>query len=710
MNVTTKAHGDHQKFRWRLVKVAARPPIIYLETHVFSEFTGQVGRVMRRLRWTNYFVVFALAFLTACKPPGPTALLDGERLIREGKYPQAVAKLQKATQLLPTNAQAWNHLGLAYQYAGQPAEAVTAYQKAISIDRNLPAVRFNLGTLYLEQNRLNEAISELTTATVLEPGSLAAWVNLGKAQLRARRIDEAERTFREVLRVDPKNVEALNYYGVTLLHRRKAGDARAFFNEALRFQPDYSPAVLNQAVVFHHYIVNKPQALARYRDYLNMKPDSAGAAAANEAIRVLEAELQPKPVALVPTNAPAIQTNRLIAMTNRVATHTNVATAKTNIPAASVHPTNVTEVVHAATNRPALTNRTVAALTNKPSEVAVAMTNTPPPRTNVVVASVIPTNEPPKTIEKPVEVVEPTKPLELVKLDEEPKLAIAKDVAPATKPPVVAKPTITPPKTNTTVAAATNAPAEEPPLIRPARREPKEKETSLTSSILKKANPVNWFRKGKEDEKSDKPEKVVAMKPEVVPQESGVKELPEPPKEPVPEVKPEPVFARYPYQTTALPRSGNHAAAEPFFNEAVAAHQDGKLGKAMDGYRAALRQDPRYFDAQLNLGIAAGQASDLSLALASLEDAVRLNPKSAEARYQFAMALRRANYPLDAINELKALTEDTPNEARAFLALGNLYAQVLNKPELAVPNYQRVVDLAPQHPQAPQIRQWLAQH
>jgi tetratricopeptide (TPR) repeat protein len=74
------------------------------------------------------------------------------------------------------------------------------------------------------------------------------------------------------------------------------------------------------------------------------------------------------------------------------------------------------------------------------------------------------------------------------------------------------------------------------------------------------------------------------------------------------------------------------------------------------------------------------------------------------------MALRRANYPLDAVNELKALIEEKPDEARAYLALGNLYSQVLNKTDLAITNYQRVLDLAPQHPQAPQIRQWLAQH
>jgi Tfp pilus assembly protein PilF len=445
-----------------------------------------------------------------------------------------------------------------------------------------------------------------------------------------------------------------------------------------------------------------------------MKPDAAGAATAAEAIKFLEAELYPKPVAPSPTNAMAAAiapTNRVVAMTNRT-----TATAHTNV-AAVRHDARTNLVATAPTNAPTVTTKPIAlnVATNVPSPAAKTnvVATIPPPKTNSVALAPSPvtTNSPaPATV---VEQTEPPKPLEVVSVDEEPKLAVAKDAAPVKPPPVVTTPKTvtrgiaTPGKETNTVAAK----EELPPLIRPARREEKEKAPSLTSSILRKANPVNWFRKDKSKEE-EKPETVVAKRPDTT--ESTVKELPEPPKEapkePAPEVKPEPVFARYPYQTTLAPAPGKRAAAEPLFNEAVAAHQEGKLGKAMDGYRAALRQDPRYFDALLNLGIAAAQASDLSLALASLEDAVRMNPRSTDARYQFAMSLRRANYPLDAVNELKTLIEESPNEARAYLALANLYAQVLNKPDAAVTNYQRVLDLAPQHPQAPQIRAWLAQH
>jgi Flp pilus assembly protein TadD len=510
------------------------------------------------------------------------------------------------------------------------------------------------------------------------------------------------------------------------LHRRKARDAAAYFAAARRLDPNYAPAVLNEAILYHHYIVNKTNALARYREYLSMRPDAAGAAAATESERALEAELYPKPL-VVATNAP-MTTNRVVAAltnapTNRVAL-VGTNQARTNL----AHTTKPTNTV--VTNRtvvmvtPPPTNKVVVTPTNALPEkiTAIAITNTPPPapepKTNLVLTV---TNAPPiienpvnpqreKAKEKePVKEPEPIKPLEVVNVDEEPVIiAPAKDIAP---------PKTETPKTNKPVQVAVvpkvpeapvTKPEEPAPLIRPVQREEKEK-----STILKKVNPLNWFKRGEKEKEAETKTEIVVKKPEAPKSTKAIDlaSLPEPPPETKPAPPPpEPVFARYPYRTTPLPPAGNRAAAMTPFNTAIQAHQEGKLGKAMDSYREAIRLDPRFFEAHLNLGIAAAAANDLSLALAAFEDSVRLDPKSAEARYQFAMALRRANYPQDAVNELKALLDETPNEARAHLALGNLYAQVMNKPEAAASNYQKALELNPQMPQAAQVRAWLAQH
>src|SRR5438105_8745019 len=67
--------------------------------------------------------------IVGCAPAGPRALLKGAKLIEQGKYGDAVAKLEIATSILTTNAQAWNYLGLACHYSDQAAEAEKAYQR-----------------------------------------------------------------------------------------------------------------------------------------------------------------------------------------------------------------------------------------------------------------------------------------------------------------------------------------------------------------------------------------------------------------------------------------------------------------------------------------------------------------------------------------------------------------------------------------------------
>src|SRR5690242_9779714 len=128
---------------------------------------------------------FLAAVLAGCTPPGPRALLKGERLLREGKYAQAIPRLQQATQLLPANAQAWNHLGLAYHHSGQLGDVPQAYDQALRCDPNQSAVRYNLGCLLLDQNHPQTAATKLTGYTVLQQDKVDGWLKLGTAQVRS---------------------------------------------------------------------------------------------------------------------------------------------------------------------------------------------------------------------------------------------------------------------------------------------------------------------------------------------------------------------------------------------------------------------------------------------------------------------------------------------------------------------------------------------
>ena len=90
--------------------------------------------------------------------------------------------------------------------------------------------------------------------------------------------------------------------------------------------------------------------------------------------------------------------------------------------------------------------------------------------------------------------------------------------------------------------------------------------------------------------------------------------------------------------------------------------------------------------------------------------ALALQPDSTDARYNFALALKAAGYVTDAMNELKKIVTAHPDEARAQLALGNIYAEQMRDPAQARPHYLKWLELDPQNPQAINIRFWLSRN
>jgi tetratricopeptide (TPR) repeat protein len=130
----------------------------------------------------------------------------------------------------------------------------------------------------------------------------------------------------------------------------------------------------------------------------------------------------------------------------------------------------------------------------------------------------------------------------------------------------------------------------------------------------------------------------------------------------------------------------------------------------MKAYRLATQEDPSLFEAYYNLGLVATEAGNLTLALTSYENALAIRPTSLDARYNFALVLKQANFLADAAQELERLLATYPNETRANLALGNLYAQQFGQPAKARKYYLKVLEAEPQHPQAGAIRYWLRDH
>jgi tetratricopeptide (TPR) repeat protein len=597
----------------------------------------------------------ALAFLltAGCTPSGPNALLQGEQLIRVGRFPQAIAKLKIATAALPHHAQAWNHLGLAYHGARQYPEALAAYRQALFLDADLAAARFNLGSLLMEQNNPAAAVPEFTSYTILRPGAAAGWLSLGLAQFQARQTALGAPALNTALKLQPVNPEAWNALGLIASEKNKHSEALACFTSALRCQTNYAPALLNRAIVLHQYAKNHPLALQIYREYARLNPPPPNLSQVQDIIVQLEQEMAP--------------------VTSRM----GAPLATSSNPAAVLKP-GTNQAIPNTLATP-IAGATAAARTNAGTNWVLAPNA---PRKNLPPVAVSRTNVGPNlTLESP---------------------ASRKTAAPTSfvKTNAAANPVLelSPPPTNATLAATASRTVTN--LLTDSR---KPEATAHAAPAVSVKNEVAV--PSKEPIASEKPSPSVTFTQTVAEAAAGI-HPPQAPRQAA--ARTIPGLATYPYRSPAVPPQGDRVKAVQLLKEGVQLQRDGHWNESVAAYQKASEADPAFFDAHNNLGMAAQAAGLLPQALLEYEIALAIDPASVNARYNFAIALQKANYPRDAALELERLLATRPADGRVHLLLANLYARELRQKTLARSHYRQILELDPQNDQAPAIRAWLA--
>ena len=497
-------------------------------------------------------LLFATLMWQACDPPGPSALLRGERLIQDGKYQSAITSLREATTLLPNNAQAWNHLGLAYHWERQYNQAVQAYRKALDLNYELAPARFNLGSLLLEINQPKLAVTEFESYTLLRKEEPEGWFRRGMSEWRDRQWDAAYDSFKKSLSLDQAQPIVWNSIGVIELYRKNPTGADHAFREALKHQQNYAPAIYNTAIVSHFHLPRspndpRPYALERYRQYLALQPAPLFTDAIRGFANSLDQELNPRPVAPVVTAA-TNQTSTNVTQVTPIAPETNtVAAIVTNVPTTTnrvvvssppPEPPKTNVAVILPTNTVAATNTVVRVEPKQPEKTNAIVSR---PLTNVVVTPAGGLNSPSNTTKV---ASLPPPPLETV------------TVTPA--PPIQPAPTTTPnPNLAATAAANLNRVLSEP------------RATVSTPTLSSSAD--------------------------IAPAYTGL---------------------RYAYLNPPAPTAGLRHRARPYFEEGRRLQRLTQWNDAIAAYRKAIGLDGAYFEAYHNLGLAAGERDFLRAAIA----------------------------------------------------------------------------------------------
>jgi tetratricopeptide (TPR) repeat protein/GGDEF domain-containing protein len=169
---------------------------------------------------------------------------------RQERYAQAREALSRCERLFSKNPERGGEpmvvarwLGRACEALGENAQAIAAYQRAVSGNPRDAGSLSRLGRLYaLEKQGLEIALSLCVQAVELDGSRAAHWYRLGLVQDLAQDRESAMESLSECLRLDPRQTEAALLLGKLFEHQGRPGKARKLYKKILRYFPECAPA------------------------------------------------------------------------------------------------------------------------------------------------------------------------------------------------------------------------------------------------------------------------------------------------------------------------------------------------------------------------------------------------------------------------------------------------------------------------------------
>jgi Flp pilus assembly protein TadD len=159
----------------------------------------------------------------------------GQGAINGDDFSGAIPHLQKAIEIYPKYAEAYQLLGVAQLKADQGPQAEATLLKAIQIEDRMPQSHYLLGVLYAKTNRLEMAEKPLNRFAELDPQNPDAQFELAKVTFALKKFPEAETHARNAIKLKEGNPGVYVVLGYALLRQKKGDDARHAFQHFLKY-------------------------------------------------------------------------------------------------------------------------------------------------------------------------------------------------------------------------------------------------------------------------------------------------------------------------------------------------------------------------------------------------------------------------------------------------------------------------------------------
>ena len=166
----------------------------------------------------------------------------GRALSASGRNEPAANAFTRSLELRPDFAPAYHELGVLMLNAGVPEQATECFQLALQFDPQDADAAFRLGTLEQDGGNFGKALEWYSKAVDIDPEHASAHVNLGTIASRFDKLELAIKSFRKAVAIEPKNAPA---YSNLAKCQREIGDLEGSAEsarKALELNPNLAEA------------------------------------------------------------------------------------------------------------------------------------------------------------------------------------------------------------------------------------------------------------------------------------------------------------------------------------------------------------------------------------------------------------------------------------------------------------------------------------
>jgi len=193
-----------------------------------------------------------------------------------GYVDEALGCYDRAIDLNPELAGAYNNRGVFYANKGDYNMAIRDYERAIDLNPEDAEAYNNRGNAYADKGDYNMAIRDYDRVIELNPEYAEAYNNRGNAYRDMGEFDAAIMDYKKAIELNPKLAEAYNNRGVAYDDKGDYDLAIMDYNRAIELNPEYAEAYFNRGSVYK-YKGYFDMAIRDYNKAIDLNPKLAEA-------------------------------------------------------------------------------------------------------------------------------------------------------------------------------------------------------------------------------------------------------------------------------------------------------------------------------------------------------------------------------------------------------------------------------------------------